>query len=215
MNRDRDDIAGAPRRADDVDLESGLVIEKEKSTGSGSGSGTIDNDSDENEKNENGNMAESGLSGDTRVALTPGGGAILSGGAAGEGDSVHVGFVDSPGPATRIGTPDATRPATPAAAASGGSGLGVGGLGAAVSNETHQQYQQHQHRHGEDPHAHASFFGHHHTRHPEQRAESDRDYAPDGGPVEDDEYGHTIAEWIEGNQRVIETRRGPGSDVSV
>uniref|UniRef100_A0A8H7XPH3 Cation/H+ exchanger transmembrane domain-containing protein n=1 Tax=Psilocybe cubensis TaxID=181762 RepID=A0A8H7XPH3_PSICU len=201
VNRDRDDM---PRPARDVDLESGIVLEREKSTGSGSGSGTIDNDIDE-EKTGNGYMAESGLSGDTRVAsATPG------------GDGVHVEFVDSPGPATRIGTPDTTRPATPSAAATGGSGIGLGGLGATVADDQHRQ----QHRQAEDAHAHRQhpqIFGQpHHVRHPEQRAASDRDYAPDGGPVEDDgEQEHTVAEWIEGNQRVIETKRGPGSDVEV
>lgn len=79
VNRDRDDVEAGVGGGTDV--EGGQVlVEREKLTESGSGSETIDNDEEENEKQEQGNLAESGMSGDTRVAGGPGDNVLILGG---------------------------------------------------------------------------------------------------------------------------------------
>ncbi|PPQ82171.1 hypothetical protein CVT25_015111 [Psilocybe cyanescens] len=111
VNRDRDDVEAGVGGGTDV--EGGQVlVEREKLTESGSGSETIDNDEEENEKQEQGNLAESGMSGDTRVAGGPGDNVLILGG---EEKEREICCIDRDGACTysRTHRSSATIPGTP------------------------------------------------------------------------------------------------------
>ncbi|KDR83246.1 hypothetical protein GALMADRAFT_134731 [Galerina marginata CBS 339.88] len=206
VNRDRDLEEG---RGEVLDLGEKREEKEKRGEGEGeegSGSGTTSFQMDDEK------MAESGLSGETRVMPPP----------PPRSDSPHTRFVDfagggvgvvvSPGtggsrPATRPATPSgstSTRPGTPTlvGALPSPSAITTGGREHAEQGRGQGQGER------ERPRLERPALAPH-LQHP-QRAEPDAANPPDGVDGEGD-----VREWIEGDRVVVERRRGDGGDVEV